>query len=94
MICERRIAGENGQEIGDALGVTRERIRQVVVKWQVAGLIVPGAREPSEAGRKMIAARAPTGRPPGRPRKTVKDEAWWSAKIDEVFKADGRAVSR
>lgn len=37
LIIERLQAGETLQEIGDALGVTRERIRQIAVKGGTAG---------------------------------------------------------
>lgn len=62
-ICERRITGENGQAIADGLGISRERVRQITVRWQSAGLIVPNAREPSSA------ARARYGHQPTAPRR-------------------------
>lgn len=70
-IMERRIAGDTLQDVGDAFGVTRERIRQIEVRWRSQGLIVPGARElsaislarfgwhpPQRKGRKSATDRA------------------------------------
>lgn len=54
-ICERRVAGQTLQQIGDAFGVTSERIRQIEVRWRMQGLIVPGARPLNEvAARKLM----------------------------------------
>jgi hypothetical protein len=57
LVCERRIAGETLQAIGDALGVTRERIRQIEAKWRLRGLIVPGANPLSDSTTRTYAPR-------------------------------------
>jgi hypothetical protein len=95
LICERRVAGETLQQVGDAFGVTRERIRQIEVRWRLQGLHIPGANPLNEAAaQKLMAAchlrpdGSPTGR--GRPRKeTVKDDAYWRAKVDHAFRTAG-----
>jgi hypothetical protein len=69
-IMERRIAGQTLQEIGDAYGITRERVRQIEVKWRMQGLVVPGARPLSEASLKMFPDRSPRAL---RPERTI---AW------------------
>lgn len=58
-IMERRIAGQTLQEVGDAFSVTRERIRQIEVKWRSQGLIVPGARELSARALDKLGWREP-----------------------------------
>lgn len=62
-----RVAGQTLQQVGDAFGVTRERVRQIEVRWRAQGLIVPGAEPLSEAA---IERFGPKNGKPGRPRRT------------------------
>lgn len=61
-----RIDGATLEEISQLHGITRERVRQIEVKWRMRGLIVPGANPLSEAAKRMV--YRPTGHPRGRPR--------------------------
>lgn len=74
LIVERRIAGQSLQEIGDALGVTRERIRQIEGRCRALGIMLPGVGPLSEAAlstfglkpqppRKSSAERRPPAAP-------------------------------
>jgi DNA-directed RNA polymerase specialized sigma24 family protein len=66
-MMERRVAGESLQEVGDAFGVTRERVRQIEVKWRLRGLIVPTAlHEVSDVARDRF------GPKPTRPAKVAR----------------------
>jgi hypothetical protein len=63
-ILERRIAGQTLQEIGEAFGITRERVRQIEVKWRTQGLIVPGARPLSDVSAARLGWHEPKRRGP------------------------------
>jgi len=77
-----RIAGQTLEEIGQAFGVSRERIRQIEAKWRLQGLIVPGAKPLNvEAARRI---GKPRGRPPKSP-PPVRDEAYWQAKVEAAY---------
>lgn len=59
-ICEMIIAGATLQKAGDAHGVTRERIRQIVVRYRAVGLVVPNAIRPvSEVAKASWGLRDP-----------------------------------
>jgi DNA-binding CsgD family transcriptional regulator len=62
-----RIAGETLEQIGRRHGITRERVRQIEVKWRCRGLQIPGATPLSAAAERMALARKSTGHRPGRP---------------------------
>lgn len=53
-----RVAGCSLQEVGDRFDITRERARQIEVRWRFKGLIVPGARELTEASKRYSFAKA------------------------------------
>jgi uncharacterized protein (DUF433 family) len=61
-ILQRRVSGETLEAIGNDYGVSRERIRQIEVKWRAKGLEVPGAKPLSDAALRM-GVYVPTGKP-------------------------------
>lgn len=87
-ICERLIAGETLQAIGDRYGVSRERIRQIECRWRVRGLEVPGKRELSEAALETL--KSGPIRPQGRPRKAI--DFWSEAHKVKAPKKPRRAI--
>jgi hypothetical protein len=65
-MLERRIAGETLEEIGKSYSVTRERVRQIEVKWRLKGLIVPDARPLTDASARLLERKPRPGNPPKR----------------------------
>jgi len=57
VVIQRRIAGDTLQEIGDDLGVTRERIRQIEGRCRSLGILLPDAKPLSEAALATFALK-------------------------------------
>lgn len=57
-MMQMRVDGFSLQEVGDRFEITRERVRQIEARWRFAGLIVPGARELTEASKRYSFAKA------------------------------------
>jgi hypothetical protein len=75
-ILQRRVDGETLEAIGQDYGITRERVRQIEVKWRLRGLEVPGARPLTEAASRVV--YVPTGKPRGRKPKVESEVDFWT----------------
>lgn len=88
----RRINGETLQEVGDLFGVTRERVRQIEVRWRLTrGLIVPGAKPLNEeAAARLLERSHISGHRRRNAHANLRPSAeisptYWSEKVERAF---------
>lgn len=79
-VCVAFVEGGTLSEIGDRHGITRERVRQIVLRWRVRGLTLPSEREKplTDSQMKLVTKHVPgrrRGRPKGPP-KQPPETAW------------------
>lgn len=88
-MMRRRVAGETLLVIADDYGVSRERVRQIEVKWRVDGLIVPHLRPLNMEAAERLLTRlhiGGRGRKPRKPKGLVKDDAYWASKVAQALR--------
>lgn len=99
-VCTAFVEGDTLQVIGDRHGITRERVRQIVLRWRVRGLEIPPERDSplTDAQMRHLTKYVP-GRRRGRPRKDrtpklLPEEQAWLGMVGLEFESEARKPKR